>query len=72
MVLDSNLLKCVGRDTIIIDIASAPGGVDFECAKRFGINASLCLSLPGKYSPQTSGKILHQAMHDYFFSELEE
>ena len=42
----------------IIDIASAPGGVDYEAAGALGIAAKLCLGLPGKYAPKTAGEIL--------------
>ncbi len=51
------LLKC-GRDVVIVDIASAPGGVDYRAAEKLGITAKLCLGLPGKYAPKTAGEIL--------------
>lgn len=54
MVLPECLLKSVAKDSIIIDIASSPGGVDFEVAKDLGLNASLCLGLPGIYAPKSS------------------
>jgi len=58
MVLDQQHLSLVRRDVTIIDIASAPGGVDFEYALRNNINAKLCLGLPGKVSPRSSADIL--------------
>ncbi|WP_276929208.1 dipicolinate synthase subunit DpsA [Herbinix luporum] len=58
LVLDQNCLKNVSPDVVIIDIASAPGGVDFEYALNHGINAKLCLGIPGKVSPRTSADIL--------------
>lgn len=58
MVVDKAFLERCSRETTIIDIASAPGGVDFAAAKEFGIAAELCLGLPGKYAPKTAGEIL--------------
>jgi dipicolinate synthase subunit A len=58
LVLDQECLKLVSRDALIIDIASAPGGVDYEYALNHGINAKLCLGLPGKVAPRTSADIL--------------
>lgn len=58
LILDKECLRNVSSDVIIIDIASAPGGVDFEYAKDHGINAKLCLGLPGKVAPKTSANIL--------------
>lgn len=55
-ILTGNLLYKMKSSVTIIDIASAPGGVDYETAKKLGINASLCLGLPGKYSPYSCAK----------------
>lgn len=58
LILDQDCLKKVSKDVVIIDIASAPGGVDFEYALNHGIKAKLCLGIPGKVSPKTSADIL--------------
>ena len=50
------------RDTVIIDIATMPGGTDFVYCKKCGIKAVHSLGLPGKYSPKTSGEILGNAI----------
>lgn len=58
--------KCITREWIdrlnryccIIDIASKPGGVDFDYCSKKGIRAKLCGSLPGRYAPKTSGELL--------------
>ncbi|MBO4422886.1 MAG: hypothetical protein J5879_05570 [Clostridia bacterium] len=55
-VADNNVLSFVDPDTLIIDLASMPGGVDFEAAKRRGIKALHALSLPGKTAPLTAGE----------------
>ncbi len=58
LVLDQESLKLVSKDVVIIDIASAPGGVDYKYALNHGINAKLCLGLPGKVAPKSSADIL--------------
>ncbi len=60
MILNKEKIDLVNRDTVIIDIASLPGGVDFEAADEKGIKAILTLSLPGLVAPKTSGRILAQ------------
>ena len=55
-VISNNLLKKMKSSVTILDIASAPGGVDFEAARQLGIHAFLCPVLPGKYSPLSSAR----------------
>ena len=62
LVLDSSNLSYVQKNATIIDIASAPGGVNYEYCKQMNINAALCLGLPGKYAPLTSAQILTDAL----------
>ena len=58
MLFDRKLLRHIDRKTLIIDLASKPGGVDFEAAKEMGIRVIWALSLPGKIAPVTSGAII--------------
>lgn len=62
LVLDAHLLDAVDTDTVVIDLASSPGGVDFDYAKKLGIDAILAPGLPGKVAPKTAGKILAQVV----------
>lgn len=48
-------LRRLSRDACIIDIASAPGGVDQEAAGKLHVQSYLCPSLPGIYAPKSSG-----------------
>ncbi|MBQ3226258.1 MAG: dipicolinate synthase subunit DpsA [Clostridia bacterium] len=52
------MLRKIRKDTLIIDLASKPGGVDFEDAARLGLNVIWALSLPGKCAPKTAGAII--------------
>ncbi|MGN0624061.1 MAG: dipicolinate synthase subunit DpsA, partial [Oscillospiraceae bacterium] len=62
MVLDSQMLAAVAKDTIIIDLASKPGGVDFKAAAKMNRRAIHALSLPGKVAPITSGEIISEVV----------
>lgn len=57
-VLKERELAKIPQETIIIDLASKPGGVDFEVAKRMSKNVTWALSLPGKVAPKTSAKFI--------------
>ena len=66
LVLTKRILDKTKANVTIIDIASSPGGVDYKYAKKIKRNARLCLGLPGKYSPKSSGVFLSQ----YILSDL--
>lgn len=63
-ILDSEMLEAVGKDCLIIDLASKPGGVDFETAKTLGIKAVWALSLPGKVAPVTAANYMKQTIYN--------
>lgn len=58
VVLDEGILSNLRKDCLVIDLASKPGGVDFETAGRIGIKTIWALSLPGKVAPITAGAII--------------
>ncbi len=55
LVLTADALERARPDVIIIDLASAPGGTDFEAARRLGLTAVLAPGLPGRVAPETAG-----------------
>lgn len=73
MILDSHTLTRVapsGADTIIIDLASLPGGVDFDACERMGIKAMRALSLPGRVAPKAAGEIIKNAVYNITEEDL--
>ncbi len=58
LLIDRDILKSLRRDSLVIDLASKPGGVNFEAAGRLGVKTIWALSLPGKVAPLTSGEII--------------
>lgn len=61
-ILTNEVLKNVSRDTVIIDIAEAPGGTDFRAASALGIQALLCPGLPGKYAPLSTAHYMKRTI----------
>lgn len=58
VVLTKDLLKKIKENAVIIDIASAPGGLDYAYAKEAKQNAFFSPGLPGIYAPEDSAKAL--------------
>ena len=61
-VITSELLAGMKSTVTIIDIASAPGGVDFVAARKLGISALFCPGLPGRYAPSSSAGAIKKAI----------
>ena len=57
-------LKLLKRDSLIIDIASNPGGVDRNAAKEIGIKLIWALSLPGRVAPITSAEFIKETLEN--------
>ncbi|KAA9025827.1 dipicolinic acid synthetase subunit A [Niallia endozanthoxylica] len=57
-VVNANVISKMPAHTLIIDLASKPGGTDFRYAEKRGIKALLAPSLPGIVAPKTAGNIL--------------
>ncbi|MCL2055961.1 MAG: dipicolinate synthase subunit DpsA [Oscillospiraceae bacterium] len=58
VILDGDKLEKLSGHCLVIDLASKPGGVDFQAAKLMGIKTVWALSLPGKTAPVSAGDIL--------------
>ncbi len=57
-VITENILEKISPDALILDLASRPGGVDWEAAQTLGKRVVWALSLPGKTAPVTAGEII--------------
>ena len=55
-------LQHIKQYSIVLDIASNQGGVDYMAAKQMGVAAYHCKALPAQYAPRESANILVQAM----------
>ena len=64
-VLGRELLASARPDCLIIDLASKPGGVDFDAAAQLGRETVQALSLPGRVAPVSAGRLLRDAILGY-------
>ena len=69
LVLDQHVLLNLKRDVLIIDLASSPGGVDFNKVHELGIKVIWALSLPGKCSPKSAGIIIGEEILSHLKEE---
>lgn len=58
LVIDETVLNNCKKDCLIIELASAPYGIDFAAAEKLGIKTINAPGLPGKIAPQTAADIL--------------
>lgn len=66
LILNEEKLKILNKETLIIDLASNPGGVDRMKAKELGIRTIWALSLPGKVAPLTSAEFIKDTIYNVF------
>lgn len=60
VILDKNNLNFIKKECVIIDLASKPGGIDFEEANKLGLQTHWALGLPGKVAPKTAAKYIYE------------
>lgn len=60
--LDERALMSVDADALVIETASAPYGVDFECARALGVRTLREGGIPGRYCPRTAAAIILDAI----------
>jgi dipicolinate synthase subunit A len=58
LIVTAKVIAKMPVQTLVIDLASKPGGTDFRYAEKRGIKALLAPSLPGIVAPKTAGTIL--------------
>lgn len=58
LVIGKEILCCMPKDCLVIDLASKPGGVDFEAASECGLRTIWALGLPGKELPESAGRVV--------------
>ncbi len=63
-IFDEEVLARLDNGTLLIDLASRPGGVDFNAAARLRIKTIWALSLPGRVAPKSAGGIIKQTVYN--------
>lgn len=64
MIFDAYTLAKAACNSVLIDLASAPGGVDYDAANRLGIKSIKALSLPGKVAYKSAGEIIKKTIYN--------
>lgn len=62
-VIGGNALSKMKKDSIIIELASRPGGVDREAAEELDIRIIDAPGLPGRTAPRTAGEIICETIY---------
>lgn len=62
VVLTEPVLAALRPGSLIVDLASRPGGTDFAAARRLGLTALHALSLPAACAPETAGEFVAQTV----------
>ena len=61
-VLGEERLRLLPPGAVCIDLASAPGGIDPEAARRLGLRSLWALSLPGETAPRAAGQAVKETV----------
>lgn len=71
LIFTHELLEKFDSNTLFIDLASRPGGFDFEAAAELGKKVIWALGLPGKTAPVTAGEFVAESV-SYILTERSE
>lgn len=55
-------IETINKNALIIDLASKPGGIDYNIAKKLNLNVIHALSLPGIFSPESAAEFIEQTI----------
>lgn len=69
-VLGAGVIPRLPEDVLLLDLASAPGGIDRDYAEENGCHVVWALSLPGKTAPLTAGKIIGDTVKQILQEEI--
>ncbi len=59
----------INENCKVIELASAPYGMDFEVMRKNGVDVIKAFGLPGKYTPKTAGEIIGKKIQDHLQKE---
>lgn len=57
LVIGEDILQCVKKGTVLMELASAPYGIDMHAAEKNGLQVQIEGGLPGRYSPADAAKV---------------
>lgn len=65
LVIDSAVIDRLAADVCIYDIASKPGGTNFNYCHEKNIKAILSLGIPGRVYPEEAGNLIANAIYQH-------
>ncbi len=68
-VLGEERLRLINPSCLCIELASKPGGMDFNAASMLGLKSIWALSLPGRVAPVAAGKIIRDTIYNILREE---
>ena len=63
LLVSEPLLRELGRDTVLLELASVPGGIDAAGARELGLRYIRAPGLPGKYDPDRAARLIRDALY---------
>lgn len=69
-IVTEEIIQNMPKSTLIIDLASAPGGFDMVAAKKYGVEIIHALALPSKIAPASAGEIIADSIINIITEEL--
>ncbi len=70
-IITAKVIAGMPPQTLILDLASKPGGTDFRYAEKRGIKALLAPGLPGIVAPKTAGRILSKVLSQLLHESID-
>lgn len=65
LVLPAERLRCLPKGTVILELASKPGGLDRETAQTLGIRVVAAGGLPGKTAPNSAASAIADTIYHH-------
>ncbi len=65
-VLNEKELRLFKKETLLVDLASFPGGIDVHFANSLGLNLIIARGLPAKYSPKSAGEAVAKTVIEHW------
>ena len=68
-IITEETAKNINEKSKVIELASAPYGMDFEVMRKNGVDVIKAFGLPGKYTPKTAGEIIGKKIKEHLQKE---
>lgn len=69
MIIDKEEMQYMKPNVLLIDLASSPGGINTEDAKKMNLKFVWALALPGKVAPLTSAEFIKETIYNVLEEE---